>query len=347
MADLISVIVPVYQSETHLKRCVDSVLSQTYENLEVILVDDGSRDRSLEICQEYADLDSRVKVIHKEHGGVSGARNEGLRQMSGDYLMFIDSDDYIQSSMAAELLAAIHRHRADMVICGFKMVYEDGRPEVRHSIDTPFIGTLEEFLNQQFLSLYDKLLINTQSNKMYSAKLQQMHQIFYDEHMAINEDTCISLRMLQKCKRIACINGDFLNYWQYSRPQSLVTRFHENGVDTCFTLLDEVRACMKAGKASQEVTNQINNRMLFHICGFAGLPYYRSSWSFRRCYEEIRRLAGHQDFRRLLKETTPVGIKNRVATFVLGQKWCLLYHGMCLLVYRKQRRLWKGYNHEQ
>ncbi|MEG2700812.1 MAG: glycosyltransferase, partial [Hungatella sp.] len=108
MADLISIIVPVYQSEKYLNQCIESILKQTYGNLELMLVDDGSTDHSLAICREYADRDARVKVIHQENHGVSAARNAGLRQASGDYLMLIDGDDYIHPYMVAELLAAVH-----------------------------------------------------------------------------------------------------------------------------------------------------------------------------------------------------------------------------------------------
>lgn len=344
MADLVSIIVPVYQSEQYLRRCVDSLLNQTYGRLEVILVDDGSTDSSLDICREYESRDSRIKVLHQENQGVACARNAGLRAMSGDYFLLIDGDDYIHPSMVAELLAVIHLGEADMAICGFRMVYEDGSPEERHSIEEYFLGTLDEFLEQQMLSLYDRLLINTQSNKLYSGRLQRKHKIFYDESMAINEDTCFSMRMLRRSKRIACTPGDYLNYWQ--RPSSLVTRFNENGVDTCFPLLEAVDACLKKGHASPELMNEMNNRMLFNICGFAGLPYYRSSWSLGRCYREIRKLAGRPRFRKLLKETKAVGTKNKVAAFALRYRLCLLYHGMCLYLYRTQRKQYKRNNHE-
>ncbi|MEG0216013.1 MAG: glycosyltransferase family 2 protein [Hungatella sp.] len=337
MADLISIIVPVYQSEKYLNQCIESILKQTYGNLELMLVDDGSTDHSLAICREYADRDARVKVIHQENHGVSAARNAGLRQASGDYLMLIDGDDYIHPYMVAELLAAVHLQRADMVICGFQMVYEDETPTEKHSIETPFAGTLEEFLNEQLIPLYDRLLIHTQSNKMYSARLQRKYQLFYQEDMAINEDVCISVKMLRHCRRVACIKGDFLNYRQYSRPQSLVTRFNDNGVETCFALLKVIRSCLKAGHASPSTVNQINNRMIFHICGFAGLSYYRSDWSLHRCYKEIKNLAVRPEFQKLLRETMPEGTKNKTAAFVLSRRWCWIYHMMCVTFYRKQR----------
>ncbi len=347
MAPVVSIIVPVYQSEQYLRRCVDSLLGQTWPFVEVILVDDGSRDRSLEICQEYAENDDRVKVIHKENGGVASARNAGLRAMTGDYLMLIDADDYIDRQMTERLVESVRREQTDMAVCGFQMVYEDGRPAEAHSVDIPFCGTFSEFVNGPAMEYYDKLLLNTQSNKLYSAAIQKQHQIFYNETMAINEDLCFSLEMMRHCGRISCVPGDFLYYWQYSHPQSLVTRFNENGVETCFVLLQVMENFLRAGNASADVNNQMNNRMIFHICGFAGLPYYRSDWQRKRCYEEIVRLTDRAEFQELLRRTRAKGVKNQAAKRILGHRWCRLYHLMCLVLYGRQRRQKKRNEYEQ
>lgn len=121
---MISVIIPVYKSEKYLNRCVDSVLSQTYSDLEVILVDDGSPDNCGVICEEYKSRDKRVAVIHKSNGGVSSARNAGLDFATGDYVAFVDSDDFIDPTMYDKLLTAM-RPDDDIVMCDF-MMYSQG-----------------------------------------------------------------------------------------------------------------------------------------------------------------------------------------------------------------------------
>lgn len=116
--DLISVIVPVYNVEKYLAKCIDSILKQTYSNLEIILVDDGSTDNSNKICKEYEKLDKRIRVIHKKNGGLSDARNYGLTFATGDYISFIDSDDYIEKNMYELLLNALKNNNGDMAVCG-------------------------------------------------------------------------------------------------------------------------------------------------------------------------------------------------------------------------------------
>lgn len=113
----ISVIIPVYKTEKYIHKCLDSVLNQTYKNLEVILVDDGSPDNCPVICDEYAQKDSRIKVFHKENGGLSSARNLGLDNMTGDYVSFVDSDDYIESDMIETMLNQLKSKNGDIAIC--------------------------------------------------------------------------------------------------------------------------------------------------------------------------------------------------------------------------------------
>ena len=117
MGSLISVIIPVYKVERYLPRCIDSILSQTYKNIELLLIDDGSPDSSGDICDEYAEKDPRVRMFHKENGGVSSARNLGLDEAKGDYIGFVDSDDYIAPGMYEKLVELIEDNNADIAVC--------------------------------------------------------------------------------------------------------------------------------------------------------------------------------------------------------------------------------------
>ena len=125
MSDKISVIVPVYKVEKYLNRCVQSIASQTYENLEIILVDDGSPDNCGVLCDEWVQKDSRIKVVHKENGGLSSARNAGVAVATGAYVGFVDSDDYIHPQMYEKLYEALVENGADISICGCDYVDEE------------------------------------------------------------------------------------------------------------------------------------------------------------------------------------------------------------------------------
>lgn len=125
MDKLISVIVPIYNVEKYLTKCIESIINQTYENLEIILVDDGSPDNCPIICDEYAKRDSRVKVIHKKNGGLSDARNAGLDIATGEYIMFIDSDDFVEIDMMESMMNNMIDNNVDLVVCNIKYIYDN------------------------------------------------------------------------------------------------------------------------------------------------------------------------------------------------------------------------------
>ena len=127
MQPLISVIVPIYNVEDYLDRCVDSIINQTYKNLEIILVDDGSPDNCPKMCDDYAKIDNRIKVVHKENGGLSDARNAGMKVATGEYVSFIDSDDYVSLDFYETLLQTMIDNDSDIVECGVVKFYENGK----------------------------------------------------------------------------------------------------------------------------------------------------------------------------------------------------------------------------
>ncbi len=130
---LISIIIPVYNVERYLRECIDSIIAQTYKNLEIILVDDGSSDKSGEICDEYSKKDSRIKVIHKKNGGLSDARNVALDIAKGDYIGFIDSDDYIEKDMFQILYNLAEEYNAEISSISFYKMLENKVISVRNS----------------------------------------------------------------------------------------------------------------------------------------------------------------------------------------------------------------------
>lgn len=163
MDPLISIIVPVYNTELYLPRCIDSLLSQTYRNLEIILVDDGSPDNAPSICDDYASLDARVRVIHKENGGLSDARNAALDIMCGDYVGFVDSDDWVAPDFIEYLYKGLRGNGADIAYCEEIKVYQYRMEyKVRHS---DIIYDKETALNELF---FDRLE-NYAWNKLYAA----------------------------------------------------------------------------------------------------------------------------------------------------------------------------------
>lgn len=163
----ISIIVPIYNVEKYINKCVDSILGQTFKDFELILVDDGSPDRCGKICDEYAQKDARVKVVHKENGGLSDARNRGIEEAKGEYIGFVDSDDYIDKDMYEILYDSLIENNADISVCGVYDCYSDRIAQ--NNID----GKMHVFSNQEALKevLYGKKLTAFAVNKLYKREV--------------------------------------------------------------------------------------------------------------------------------------------------------------------------------
>ena len=210
---MISIIVPVYNVEKYLNRCVDSIINQTYKNLEIILVDDGSTDNSGKICDEYQKKDSRIKVIHKTNGGMSSARNAGLDIATGNYIAFVDSDDYIALNMMATMRGYVVDNNVDMAVCGFtrltenKILSERGK-EVICGIYNP--EKLFESETAHIDGVKDRVSLYTESlcNKLYK------RYIFDDLRLRIgknHEDFYLMHYIINKCQKVY-LSNDLFNW---------------------------------------------------------------------------------------------------------------------------------------
>ncbi|HFU4360657.1 TPA: glycosyltransferase [Streptococcus suis] len=165
---LVSIIIPIYNVENYLEQCIISVVHQTYKNLEIILVNDGSPDNSFEICKQWKRKDSRIKLINKDNGGLSDARNCGLRVASGELVLFVDSDDWISINMVENMVNKMIQNDVDLVVCDFIRAFPDGFMEKNNKQDfPPKVVSVEEFLK---LVLEDKVLTNHAWRRLYKKK---------------------------------------------------------------------------------------------------------------------------------------------------------------------------------
>lgn len=200
---MISVIVPVYKVEAYLEKCVDSICRQTYKDLEIILVDDGSPDRCPQICDEYATKDNRIKVIHKDNGGLSSARNAGLDIARGEFISFVDSDDTIHSQMMEVLLSLIERK--DIAICGHQEVKE---PHTSQKNET--LRKNEPLRDKDlWIEIFCKLN-NAAWNKLYRKRL--IGQLRFPIELLHGEDLIFNLNYLCQCKSGAINRTPLYNY---------------------------------------------------------------------------------------------------------------------------------------
>ena len=224
MEDLITVVVPVYNVEEYLDKCIESIINQTYKNLEIILVDDGSPDKSGAICDEYAKQDSRIKVIHKENGGLSDARNVGIKRAAGKYITFVDSDDYISLDYVEYLYNLIRKYNVNLSICNIKTVWKNTKIEEMQEKENKLLSSKEALEN----FLFQKGIEISAYGKLYLKELWENHEFPFGKAY---EDTAVIYKVIEEAKEVAYGNKEC--YYYIARVGSISKQpgFNKNEID--------------------------------------------------------------------------------------------------------------------
>lgn len=204
----ISVIVPVYNVEKYLDRCIESIVSQTYKNLEIILVDDGSPDSCPQMCEFWAEKDNRIKVVHKENGGLSDARNAGMAVATGEYISFIDSDDWIEKDMLMKLYDCMQSDNSEIASCGVRWITDDGEVINNATVTDDTVLDTENAISEL---LEDGKLKQHVWNKLY--KFDLIKDILFEKGK-YHEDVFWSYQVLGRANRVSIIKDSFYNYVQ-------------------------------------------------------------------------------------------------------------------------------------
>ena len=225
---LISIIIPVYKVEKYLEKCIQSVINQTYENLQIILVDDGSPDNCGKICDEYAKKDHRIEVIHKSNGGLSDARNKGLEIAKGEYIGFVDSDDYIEADMYEVLYNLLKQYNADVSICNFYTVSQE-----KIAIKNADNG-IKEYNRIEILKeiLLDNNIQSYAWNKLYKKEL--FNEIKYPVGKKY-EDIGTTFYLLEKCNKVVVTGKP--EYYYINRQDSIVNNVTETTITDYIELI--------------------------------------------------------------------------------------------------------------
>ena len=274
----ISIIVPVYNAEKYLNRCVDSILVQTLEALELLLIDDGSNDKSGQICDDYASKDARVRVIHQQNAGVSAARNAGIAAANGEFIGFVDADDWIAPEMFRTLYGIAQGDDFQIVICDARTAYSDGREEP----DT--IVQLPESIDLNKETLTPKLLTELAGSVwrcIYRRELITAHEITFPVGVKFSEDRVFNLICLGFAEKIRYIKEPY--YFRYVNTESAVHRFHADYFESCLAADTAIGQAIETAWGGREEYRVAYLRKLVTgavaaICNY----YYRTSTMSRK-----------------------------------------------------------------
>lgn len=232
----ISIIIPIYNVERYLRQCIDSILAQTFTDFELLLIDDGSPDGCPAICDEYAEKDTRIRVFHKQNGGVTSARNKGLNNANGNWIIYIDGDDWIEPTYVEELYNAAINNEADIAICAFRFVYEDGSSVIEHP-------TIWDDNKQASLNRYIASIWTTACGTIQKSSLYKDNGVQSPKDLTFCEDFHLMVRLCYFANKVVSINRPLYNYRQRSSSivHSLNDKTWRDELSTYLEIIDFFR----------------------------------------------------------------------------------------------------------
>lgn len=254
---VVSVVVPIYNVEKYLDNCIESIVNQGYTNLEIILVDDGATDSSPIICDEWKKRDERVIVIHKENGGLSSARNAGLEEATGDYIMFIDSDDWVELDIVEKSVERIEKDKSDLVIFGYKKVDEKGKNRGEYTFGN---GTYtKKELSQQLHRRILEMSFGYAWNKLYRLSVIKDNNIVNDGTIVDREDLYFNMSLLKYLNRISYM--DCVGYAYLQRSNSLL---HNGSLARLNGMNDFIKKMKVVSWGDKEQEEKVFNMVVLH-----------------------------------------------------------------------------------
>lgn len=248
----ISVIVPVYNVDRYLEICIDSLINQTYDNLEIILINDGSTDDSKLICEKYLNLDKRIKLINQKNKGVSSARNNGIRNSSGEYIVFVDSDDYCELNMFETIVKNINLNKDTFIIYGYNKIFKNKKNSV----------LLNENKNLNKNNIIKNILIKEEIggylwNKLFIASIIKNNNIKFNNKISYCEDLLFVSEYIRYIKRVKYLKKSLYNYRM--RKNSVTYEFFNN---KNISILDSCQLLIEANYYNYNIRNNLEFRYL-------------------------------------------------------------------------------------
>lgn len=332
MNDLISVIVPIYKVEKYLNTCIDSIINQTYKNLEIILVDDGSPDNCPKICDEYAKKDARIKVIHSENRGVSSARNIGLDNVSGKWVVFIDADDWVDENYIYLLLNQIDES-VDIICCGYKRVNGNNIEKVNDDNKTIIydnIKFIEKLLNVQngYGFVHTKLI-----------RKSLINNIRFDQNLKVSEDALFNMELARNTKQIKVINKAIYNYRITS--ESTVKKYDEGYVEKYYKAMQMCYDYIHNNfENNSEMILNINNFIVYHVMLIAVNYCYNPENPNKNKRKLLKDICKIELFNEAIKKSNyeDLSLSRKIMLFTLKNRLYLLASLICIIRQKQLRR---------
>lgn len=314
--DLISIIIPMYNAQKDIIKTVNTLQNQTYKNIEIIIVDDGSTDDSYGLCKSKFKNDKRIKIFHKENGGVSSARNFGITKAKGEYIQFVDSDDLVESTYCEDLHILIKKGKIDYAICSY--IQAQDKNNINYLISDN-IYDRNDFI-KLFSSSENPIYMNPPWNRIFKSKIIKKHKIKFEENISFGEDFIFNSKYLMFCRKIATTSKILYNY-----------KFQESGLCNKKRKMDfyfknsfkvyEAYESLLQKNLNPDINKNLNTHFLFVVRNIIENIFF----SYPMCLEErinvTKKIISSSEVRKRLSTKYKKNVKNLITYLCIKFKW--------------------------
>lgn len=323
--ETISIIVPVYNVENYLTKCVCSIQNQTLSDIQIILVDDGSTDRSGKMCDTFALTDKRIKVVHKSNAGLMAAWKTGVSHAKGEYIGFVDSDDWIDSDMYSVLIESAEKDKADLVVCGLVKEYENGQRIYARNLPKQGLYIGKE-IEEKIYPIYfngnnysSRGITVNRVTKLYKREIMMGLLSDLSDEISIGEDLLTTFKCLIKSKRVTIL-GEFFPYHYRIHNQSMIMAYSDNKYEKIESLREELINCKCD---SYDFAKQINTDYIKLMLSQLDEEILFSGKNYSELRSSIKKRFGSEAFKDILKESEYAKLPRKYRLYLLFFKFHL------------------------
>lgn len=346
MSCLVSVVVPIYKVEEYIDKCITSILCQTFRDIEIILVNDGSPDKCGQVAEAYASKDPRIKVIHKENGGLSSARNVGIGVAIGDYILFVDADDWIDPNMIEKMYSASKVADADLVICNYRRIYKDREEEDVLHLENQSFNINDMGLAEYFYSYYFPYVHGHEVwNKLYKREIIIKNDLIFEKNVEVfSEDLLFNLYFLCHINVMVSLKASFYNYLQ--RDNSIMNSSQPN-LKQSYSLFEKFSMHSEKSGKSEELKEILP--LLFYVLIQEAIYYVvKSGEDINAIYIKLKEISKGEIYRKnisqlITSKATKTFFKKRKLGVGMEIK-CRLFSLICLCNFYYLIATWKYYS---
>lgn len=345
MKNLISIIVPVFNGQNYLHRCLESLINQSYQNIEIILVDDGSTDNSGKICDQYAISDKRIRAIHQKNRGPGAARNNGIKHSKGEFLFFVDVDDFIEKDALFSLIGKNNQHELDLIVGDFRI-----KTNELITPETKYLFSNSKALKKQEIVNYVKDYLRKPTGyslfiyawgKLFKSSILKRNNIYFDEELPIFEDILFNYKYLQFVRSVYYVRKHIYTFITFNNPESSSSKIYDYYSDYRLVLKSIEKFLFTNGTKNSMVHKLVGNAHIhfairimvrFFVKGRKrGINYF---------YRLIYAIVNNPEIRQNLKYYSPSKGDSKILPLLI--RWKLVWAILFICKYKAYQRYIKG-----